>query len=297
MSYAHLLSSSATGQTCPARAQLSPCHSRGAVHLCGAQSPKRTRMRTRSEAHSSSQLPINSDGLVEAGPSDSPPDYRSIDAHPLNQVVYTHFRRRMVEALGGKESPYEGYDAIIDLTRRLNGSGSPKETQATTRRILKSLFPAWLPGAFKVMFARPFPEISFRINAWATWLTCQWLMGPCEVNDVEVDGGEMGIGQGVLVTRCRYLEETGCASVCINSCKLPTQEFFEKDMGLPLTMTPNYETFECQFAFGLTPPPLESDEALRTPCFVGCPTARGSTVCGDKERGNESTCHRIECSL
>ena len=36
--------------------------------------------------------------------------------------------------------------------------------------------------------------------------------------------------------RCRYLEETGCASVCINSCKLPTQAFFAQDMGLPLTM-------------------------------------------------------------
>lgn len=40
----------------------------------------------------------------------------------------------------------------------------------------------------------------------------------------------------VHVCRCRYLEETGCASVCINSCKLPTQRFFAEDMGLPLTM-------------------------------------------------------------
>lgn len=28
---------------------------------------------------------------------------------------------------------------------------------------------------------------------------------------------------GVLVERCRYLEEAGCASICINSCKVPTQ--------------------------------------------------------------------------
>lgn len=28
---------------------------------------------------------------------------------------------------------------------------------------------------------------------------------------------------GVLVERCRYLEEVGCASICINSCKVPTQ--------------------------------------------------------------------------
>lgn len=99
---------------------------------------------------------------------------------------------------------------------------------------------------------------------------------------------------GVLVERCRYLEEAACASICggcgpeafkvgclldvaqhphlvscrrhhstrsqlkrpgcaaclragaVNSCKVPTQEFFARDMGLPLTMTPNYDDFSCQ---------------------------------------------------
>jgi Beta-carotene isomerase D27-like, C-terminal len=39
------------------------------------------------------------------------------------------------------------------------------------------------------------------------------------------------------VKRCRYLEDAGCASVCVNTCKVPTQEFFMKDMGLPLQVT------------------------------------------------------------
>ena len=47
---------------------------------------------------------------------------------------------------------------------------------------------------------------------------------------------DMGVLRQPLCCRCRYLEETGCASICINSCKLPTQEFFARDMGLPLTM-------------------------------------------------------------
>jgi hypothetical protein len=34
---------------------------------------------------------------------------------------------------------------------------------------------------------------------------------------------QVGSGMGVLVERCRYLEEAGCASICINSCKVPTQ--------------------------------------------------------------------------
>ncbi|PNW77196.1 hypothetical protein CHLRE_10g426350v5 [Chlamydomonas reinhardtii] len=194
------------------------------------------------------------------------------------------FRRKMVEALGS-DSKLSGYDAIIDLTRKLNTKfRTAAETQEATRGILNALFPSWLPGAFKVMFSRPLPEFSCRLNALATAMTCQWLMGPCKVNDVEIDGGKVGTGHGVLVERCRYLEQAGCASVCINSCKVPTQSFFEKDMGLPLTMTPNYDDFSCQFSFGKTPDPVDRDPAFATPCFTQCPSKRSRTpVCGGIE--------------
>lgn len=245
--------------------------------------PRPAARRGDSLASRASQLPTTPDGLVQAGPRDPQPDYAAIDAAPLNRLVYTLFRAKMVAALGGQDSPLQGYPAIIDLTRRLNAAGSPAATQAATRGILRSLFPSWLPGAFKVMFAGPLPELSCRLNAFATAATCQWLMGDCAVNDVEIDGGGVGTGHGVLVTRCRYLEDAGCVAVCINSCKVPTQTFFLRDMGLPLTMTPNYETFECQFAFGATPPAVGEDEAYDTPCFEGCPTARAGGA----------ACHRI----
>jgi hypothetical protein len=76
------------------------------------------------------------------------------------------------------------------------------------------------------------------MNAWATKWAGTWLMGECEVNDCTVDGGLTGKNQGLLVKRCRFLEESGCASVCVNSCKIPTQNFFLNDMGLPLTVCP-----------------------------------------------------------
>ena len=100
----------------------------------------------------------------------------------------------------------------------------------------------------------------------------QWLMGECEINDIEIDGKIMK-GQGLLVKRCRFLEESGCASVCVNSCKIPTQKFFIEDMGLPLTMTPDYETHECQFSFGRVPTQQDDLDAIGTPCLSRCPTA------------------------
>lgn len=81
------------------------------------------------------------------------------------------------------------------------GAG-PRDVQARTRSILNSLFPSWLPPAFKVMFARPLPALSNKLNAQVTAWTCQWLMGPCAVNDVELADGSVGKAQGVLVERC-----------------------------------------------------------------------------------------------
>lgn len=54
------------------------------------------------------------------------------------------------------------------------------------RRVLKSLFPSWLPARFAVMFSKPFPAFSSRMNAWVTLIASQWLMGPSQLNDVEV---------------------------------------------------------------------------------------------------------------
>ena len=85
---------------------------------------------------------------------------------------------------------------------------------------------------------------------------------------------DSGYQQGVLLERCRVLEESGCASVCLNVCKLPTQAFFNETVGLAVTLVPDYETFECRFVYGKTPPPPEQDEAFNTPCFSQCPISR-----------------------
>lgn len=54
----------------------------------------------------------------------------------------------------------------------------------------------------QAMFSRPVPQTAAKLNAWVTAITCQWLMGPCKVNDVELYNGEIRPKQGVLVERC-----------------------------------------------------------------------------------------------
>lgn len=60
--------------------------------------------------------------------------------------------------------------------------------------------------------------------------------------------------------------------MCLNICKLPAQSFFTDDLGLPLTVNPNFETQECQWSFGQTPVPPSEDPLWPNGCVTGCPT-------------------------
>lgn len=92
-------------------------------------------------------------------------------------------------------------------------------------------------------------------EARVTALSCKWLMGHCTLNSVDLPNGSSwmsGVGcllacllaclsvssfplptsmpwpsnylpVQVFVERCKYLEESKCVGICINTCKLPTQ--------------------------------------------------------------------------
>ena len=61
--------------------------------------------------------------------------------------------------------PAHRYAGIIDLTRRLNSMhATPRGTQLATVGILRSLFPAWLPPAFALLFSRPMPTLSCQVR-------------------------------------------------------------------------------------------------------------------------------------
>lgn len=128
-------------------------------------------------------------------------------------------------------------------------------------RILRSLFPPLLLDLYKLLVA-PLQggKVAAIMVARVTAITCQWLMGPCTVNSVDLPDGtswnsgvsefavlffhysllrsDNGCRNGwegsplmqVFVEKCKYLEESKCVGICLNTCKLPTQvgnSFFE----------------------------------------------------------------------
>ncbi|XP_078159248.1 beta-carotene isomerase D27 isoform X2 [Carex rostrata] len=150
-------------------------------------------------------------------------------------------------------------------------------------RVLKSLFPAWLLVLFKMLVA-PIADgkVASMMNARATAFSCKWLMGPCSVNSVVLPDGK-SCSSGVFVEKCKYLEESKCIGICINTCKIPTQTFFRDYMGVELYMEPNFEDYSCQFNFGVPAVSPTDDKALKEPCLEICTNANRRRELGRRE--------------
>ncbi|KAH0461747.1 hypothetical protein IEQ34_009322 [Dendrobium chrysotoxum] len=191
----------------------------------------------------------------------------------VNHLLLNLFRKKMVEEVGW-DSEKLGYDGLIEIVNRLMLKGrSNLETEQSAVRILKSLFPPLILVLFKMLVApigggRLASMMVARVTAWS----CQWLMGASSVNSIDLPDGS-SCSSGVFVERCKYLEESKCIGICINTCKLPTQTFFKDCMGIPLYMEPKFSDYSCQFNFGVPPPPRSSDSALHEPCLEICPNA------------------------
>ncbi|KAG1338804.1 beta-carotene isomerase D27, chloroplastic [Cocos nucifera] len=210
----------------------------------------------------------------------------------FDDLLLIYFRKKMVEEVGW-DSEKRGYAGLIEVANHLMMKGkSNLETEQSTVRILQSLFPPFLLILFKMLIA-PIGggRIASMMVARATALSCQWLVGPCSVNSVDLPDGSSRTS-GVFVDRCKYLEESKCIGICINTCKLPTQTFFKECMGVPLHMEPNFSDYSCQFNFGNLPPSPAIDKALQEPCLAICPNASRRRELGGRS-GDIDQCPKV----
>ncbi|KAL9239765.1 hypothetical protein vseg_014056 [Gypsophila vaccaria] len=190
----------------------------------------------------------------------------------LDDFFLNSFRHKLAEE-NGWDSNKDGYDGMIELANGLLIGRTKQQATDAAVRILKSIFPPFLLDLYRTLIT-PIGggKIAAIMVAKVTALTCQWLMGPCSVNSINLPDGS-ACQSGVLVERCKYLEESKCVGVCINTCKLPTQTFFNDEMGIPLLMEPNFKDYSCQFSFGVPSPARENDPSIKEPCLEICPNA------------------------
>jgi hypothetical protein len=137
--------------------------------------------------------------------------------------------RRVMRPHVGRSSPRKGYDGLVEDCRSLMVRKTPAEQGEIVMGVLSTLFVSPRgPRVFRRQFAGK-PGFNARI----TPLFFRWLVGPADVND-SPEGTERGTG--VLIEKCRFLDESGCRGLCLSMCQGPTQAFFTHELGLPLRM-------------------------------------------------------------
>eukprot|EP00419_Tripos_fusus_P026690 CAMPEP_0172722244 /NCGR_PEP_ID=MMETSP1074-20121228/81007_1 /TAXON_ID=2916 /ORGANISM="Ceratium fusus, Strain PA161109" /LENGTH=422 /DNA_ID=CAMNT_0013548195 /DNA_START=111 /DNA_END=1379 /DNA_ORIENTATION=+ len=228
-----------------------------------------------------SSLPFLPDGSI---------DYSTIDRSPVSQVLMGTVRSLLANA-AGRDSPTPGYAGVMELVREVNDmEGTADQLQKKARGVFEGILPSlgigWIPPLWKKYIQPYFPSWAANSAFFLVfYLLFPWLMGPMEGDDfeeVEVPQSLRNIlsflpatvrfPQTVKAERCRFLEQSSCASVCVNTCKVPSQEWLGDDFGMKVHIQPNYDDFSCRWRFGRQPPPLMEDEAVMVPCFSNCPT-------------------------
>jgi len=202
----------------------------------------------------------------------------------LDRLFIWLFSRKMANAIDSKTNS-STYTGFVDLSKQIMQGRNAKEQQAAVAEVLQSLVPAPVLWVIRSVFSPT--RLVCVLNAWFAAQMFEWLVGPCEVADAEVEGmdGEVrSQPSAVHIEKCRYLEESQCVGMCVNMCKLPTQTFFTEKFGIPLTMIPNFEDYSCEMVFGQVPLPAEADEVMSQPCLSECPSGKLSA---DK-------CHKLQ---
>lgn len=105
------------------------------------------------------------------------------------------------------------------------------------------------------------------LTAAVTPVAMSFLLGKCRPNR-RIDGRR----GGMIVEKCKFLQESNCKGLCLHQCKIPAERYFEKELGLPLTVKPNFITQECQWSWGETPTPHQLDADFPKGCIEGCET-------------------------
>lgn len=220
--------------------------------------------------------------LAAAPPASPPPPPPTTYDDSLTDIAFIAMCRLAYGKLAGWQSDRswtrgeDTYAGMVDVSRALMRA---RPTAAAQQEAVISGLPR-VPGWFRKAF--PASRWGARVNASITPTFFKWLVGPASIVEVDVDDGPPNLS-GVRIEKCRYLEQAGCAAMCVNLCQQPVQTFFTDQLGMPLTMEPDFGDGSCVMAFGRRPPAAGDDPARATPCLAACSvageSAKAATQC------------------
>lgn len=197
-----------------------------------------------------------------------------------------------VEAMSKLRFNFDGFCDVTKILLRSAGT-RPEVVKIKIVALLTSLMPVKVREFFKEAIKQDPKLLCEQSSEWIGFGFISWLIGDTERISVNIPkesmpellDNDVTWQSGTKLTECRFLQESGCKSTCLHLCKMPTQAFFNEELGLPLRMTPNFDDCSCTFEFGLSPLPVEEDPAFSTPCWATCSLAK------EKEQGLTAKCN------
>lgn len=200
---------------------------------------------------------------------------------PLDKLLLKIFRGLVEKNTGGVQSDKPGIDGLLEQGRTfmLQEGQTPEAQHKMVSDTLGGLMTPVLPPFYRIFMSGIVPKLGTdldgkQIGPWfyAPFLTSfvtptffAFLVGPSYPNR-----RKDGAPGGLVVEKCKFLQESGCKGLCLHQCKLPAQQFFKNELGLALTVSPNFATQECQWSFGEEPLPPSEDPSFPKGCLVGC---------------------------
>ncbi|CAN6462983.1 unnamed protein product [Victoria cruziana] len=175
---------------------------------------------------------------------------------------------RSIQATTGIVNSKAGYEGLVEVASAVAHRFSPKGQQELVIQALSRAFPKPVLSLAKMLTPRH--KLTRESFAIFTTIFFPWLVGPCE--ESEFNGRREK--NTVHIKKCRFLESTNCVGMCINMCKMPSQEFISDFLGMPVSMVPDFDDMSCELIFGQKPPEAEDDPALKQPCNKGLCKAR-----------------------
>ena len=202
----------------------------------------------------------------------------------LDKLLLKIFRNLVTKHTGGVTSEKAEIEGLLEQGRTfmLRDGQTPEAQHQMVYNTLKSLMTPVLPPFYRIFMSGIVPKglnspwDGKQLGPWfyAPFLTSfvtpiffAFLVGPSYPNRRR--DGALG---GLVVEKCKFLQESGCKGLCLHQCKIPAQRFFAEELGLALTVTPNFATQECQWSFGEEPKPPSEDASFPAGCLTGCPS-------------------------
>mmetsp|Transcript_9507 Transcript_9507/g.13282 ORF Transcript_9507/g.13282 Transcript_9507/m.13282 type:complete len:362 (+) Transcript_9507:95-1180(+) len=191
-----------------------------------------------------------------------------------NESLYNRFClaafRTMVRNESGIKSELPGYKGLMEESQNFMISANKDAQKDMVVYLMSNIFNPLKPIWEFLLVPKgkePYPWTPIIMSIFTPFFM-DFLVGPSKPN-LRPEDNKPG---GMLIEKCRWLEEANCKGMCVNQCKLPGQAYFYGELGLPFTMRPNFTSKACQWSFGIHPLPVEEDETVPKGCLKGCPT-------------------------